>query len=71
MQKNEELLAVYQANGAISEDINDAMSEFLTAQGITQLQVNDGMEEWLSLQGYQGQYTDMWSQWQDDGYPVV
>lgn len=58
-QINDRLLLYYQANGATSDDINDAEREFLVAQGADIGNVNDMWFQFLRSIGYIGALTDM------------
>lgn len=56
---NDGLLAYYQANGATSDDIDDAEYEFLLAQGADAGHVNDMWFSMLTNLGYSGALDDM------------
>ncbi|RLD71632.1 MAG: hypothetical protein DRI87_06665, partial [Bacteroidetes bacterium] len=68
-QINDLLLAFYQANGATSNQMNDAEVEFLSAQGVVVTDhLNDMWFRFLRGSGYYGSMNDMMYQfWCVDG----
>jgi len=58
-QYNDQLLAYYQANGAVSGTLNDAAKEFFIAQGVGADHLNDCWYEFLTGLGYEGTVNDM------------
>ncbi len=69
---NDMLLQWYQANGATSNDLNDAAMEMLIAVGAVGGQVNDKWFNVLRANGFEGQLNDMFTDfwrgelWHDD-----
>jgi len=61
-------LAFYQANGATSNDLQDAAREWLILEGFTPQHNQDMFFEYLRANGYVGDYSDMKTQfWKDQG----
>ena len=61
-QINDGLLAYYQANGAMSDDRNDAEHEFLLANGAAPADLNDMWFDFLTQQGMSGSLNGMLQQ---------
>ncbi len=67
VQINDCKLSYYLANGATTNDLQDAEREWLLAQGIAPEHNQDMFTVYLKSQGYTGSYSDMTTQfWIDN-----
>jgi hypothetical protein len=67
---NDGLVAHYQANGATSDQLNDAEVQYLVARGVTPGDLADMWEAYLAGKSYSGSVTDMKHQWWLAGAPL-